>query len=342
MRPPADRAALPETAAGDPADASRRGAPPVSVVIPAYNRATTIGAAIASVLRQTWTDFELVVVDDGSTDGTAAAAGAIADPRLRVVAAPRNRGAAAARNLGVAEATGAWIAFQDSDDEWLPSKLEKQMARLAAPDAAGAGRVACYCGLLIVGALDPRPGERTRLAYNPPPETAVVEGDVLAPMLERNLVSTQTLVVRRDAFLALGGFDEDMPALEDWDFAIRLAARGSLAFVDEPLVLQRFSENSLTRHADRQLAAQTRMVEKNRALYAAHPAALARQYYALAGIARRLGRYAEARALLARARRVRPGNPRPWAMALYVTGLGLARGRGRRADDEPPSPGATG
>ena len=94
--------------------------PPVSVVIPAYNRAATIGAAIDSVLRQTWEDFELVVVDDGSTDGTLAAARAVTDPRLRVVAAPHNLGAAGARNLGVAEARGTWIAFQDSDDEWLP------------------------------------------------------------------------------------------------------------------------------------------------------------------------------------------------------------------------------
>lgn len=302
--------------------AAGRGVPPVSVVIPAYNRAATIRAAIESVLRQSFADFELVVVDDGSTDGTLDAAAAVDDPRLRLVPAPRNLGAAGARNLGVAEARAPLVAFQDSDDEWLPTKLEKQMARLAAaPD-----RIGCYCGLLVVGALDPRPGERTRLAYNPPPETLPVEGDILAPMLGRNLVSTQTLVVRRDAFRDLGGFDEGMPALEDWDFAIRLAARGPLAFVDEPLVLQRFSENSLTRHADRQLAAQARMVEKNLALYEARPDALAGQYYALAGLARRLGRYGEARALLARARRVRPANPRPWAMSLYVAALGLARG----------------
>lgn len=301
-----------------------RAAPAVTVVIPAYDRAATIRAAIESVLRQSFADFELVVVDDGSTDGTLDAARAVEDPRLRVVAAPANGGAAAARNLGAAEARAPWIAFQDSDDEWLPGKLARQMARLADAPAATVG---CYCGLLVVGALDPRPGERTRLAYNPPPETAQVEGDILAPMLSRNLVSTQTLVVRRDAFAALGGFDAGMPALEDWDFAIRLAARGPLAFVDEPLVLQRFSANSLTRHADRQLAAQTRMVEKNLALYAARPDALAGQYYALAGIARRLGRYDAARDLLARARRTRPGNPRPWAMSLYVAGLGLARGR---------------
>ena len=173
--------------------------PPVSVVIPAYNRAATIGAAIDSVLRQTFTDFELVVVDDGSTDGTLAAARAVTDPRLRVVAAPHNLGAAGARNLGVAEARGTWIAFQDSDDEWLPEKLARQMARLATPAPEGAGWGAgwggCYCGLLTVGALDARPGARTTLRYVPDPAVTRVEGDILEPLLVRNMISTQTLVV---------------------------------------------------------------------------------------------------------------------------------------------------
>ena len=200
-------------------------APQVSVVIPAYNRAATIAAAIESVLRQTWGDFELIVVDDGSTDGTLAAAAEVEDPRVRLVANPRNMGAAGARNTGVAEARGTWVAFQDSDDEWLPGKLEKQMARLAAnPDFVGA-----YCGLLTVGGLDARPGERTELRYVPDPSVKPAEGDILEPLLERNMISTQTLVVRRDIFLALGCFDEATTPIEDWDFALRLAHRGSIA-----------------------------------------------------------------------------------------------------------------
>jgi glycosyltransferase involved in cell wall biosynthesis len=332
MSPPADRTASPDdVAGGHPAPGLAGAIPLVSVVIPAYNRAATIRAAIESVLRQTWQDFELVVVDDGSTDGTLAAAAAVADPRLRVVASPHNAGAAAARNRGVAEARGPWIAFQDSDDEWLPEKLEKQMARLAGRD----DRVGCYCGLLTVGALHPRPGERTRLRYVPDPATETVEGDILAPLLEQNMVSTQTLVVRRDVFLEIGRFDETMGAIEDWDFGIRLAARGPIAFVDEPLVHQRFSPNSLTRGRARQLASQAWMVEKNMALYAARPRALARQYYILAGLCRRLGRYEEARGFLARAGRVRPADPRVWGMGLYVTALGLARGGGRPAGADP-------
>jgi glycosyltransferase involved in cell wall biosynthesis len=308
---------------------SAAASPPVSVVIPAYNRAASIVAAIDSVLRQTFADFELIVVDDGSTDGTLAAAATITDPRLRLVPAPRNLGAAGARNLGVEEARGRWIAFQDSDDEWLPEKLARQMARLATPPAQGDWG-GCYCGLLTVGALDAAPGTRTRLKYTPDPERSPVEGAILVPLLEHNMISTQTLVVRRDLFLDLGRFDEATTPIEDWDFVIRLAARGPIAFVDEPLVHQRFSENSITRRVEQRLAAQKRLVEKNMALYAAHPDVLARQYYILAGVNRAAGHLGEARANLARARRLAPASLRPWAMSLYVTGLSLAGG-GKKA-----------
>ena len=298
---------------------ARPPAPPVSVVIPAYNRAATIGAAIGSVLRQTWEDFELVVVDDGSTDGTVAAARKVADPRLRVVAAPRNLGAAGARNLGVREARGAWIAFQDSDDEWLPEKLAKQMARLAADP----GFVAAYCGLLTVGALDARPGERTTIRYRPDPSVGPVEGDILEPLLMGNMISTQTLVVRRDVFLALGSFDEAVTPIEDWDFALRLARRGRVAFVDEPLVHQRFSPDSITRGTRRRTESRARLVAKNMALFAGRPPRLARQYYILASDSRKAGDLAAARRYLSLARSTHPADPRPWAMSLYVAGLSL-------------------
>jgi glycosyltransferase involved in cell wall biosynthesis len=294
-------------------------APQVSVVIPAYNRAAAIAAAIESVLRQTWGDFELIVVDDGSTDGTLAAAAEVKDPRVRLIANPRNMGAAGARNTGVAEARGTWVAFQDSDDEWLPGKLEKQMARLAAnPDF-----VAAYCGLLTVGGLDARPGERTELRYVPDPSVKPAEGDILEPLLERNMISTQTLVVRRDIFLALGCFDEATTPIEDWDFALRLAHRGPIAFVDEPLVHQRFSPNSISRWTRRRHESRQHLVAKNMPLFASRPHLLARQYYILASDNRKAGDLAAARRYLALARKTHVLSPRPWAMSLYVAGLSL-------------------
>jgi glycosyltransferase involved in cell wall biosynthesis len=288
-------------------------APPVSVVIPVYNRAATIAAAIESVLRQTWRDFELIVVDDGSTDGTLAAAAEVRDPRVRLVANPRNLGAAAARNAGVAEARGTWIAFQDSDDEWLPLKLEKQMARL---DAPGAGFVAAYCGLLTLGGLDNRPGERLQLRYVPGPAIAPAEGDLTVPLLRANMISTQTLVVRRDRFFTLGQFDPDTTPIEDWDFVLRLAREGPIAFVDEPLVHQRFSANSITRQTAKRLASRIRVVEKNRTLFATRPAMLARQYRIVAQGLAAQGDLAGARRYIALARRAAPGDPRIWARSL--------------------------
>ena len=156
----------------------------------------------------------------------------------------------------------------------------------------------------------------------PDPSVKSVEGDILEPLLVRNLISTQTLVVRRDLFLALGRFDEETTPIEDWDFAVRLAARGPIAFVDAPLVHQRFSPNSITRWAGRRRESQQRLVTKNMALFAGRRHLLAQQYYILAGDSRKAGDLA-ARHYLALARKAHPASPRPWAMTLYVTGLSL-------------------
>lgn len=298
-------------------------APAVSVVIPAYNRAASIKVSIESVLRQSYADFELLVVDDCSTDATVAVAAGIADPRIRLLANPRNMGAGGARNTGLAAARGTWVAFQDSDDEWLPSKLEKQMARLTAP---GAPYVAAYCGMLILGGLDPRPGARLETRYVPDPAIARVDGDILVSLLGTNLISTQTLVARRDLLERIGGFDEATTPIEDWDCVLQLAQLGPIAFVDEPLVLQRFSPNSITRLTARRLTSLARLLDKHRELFARHPAELAGRYYVLAGGLRRQGDVAGARRYLAEARRLKPADPRLWAMSLYAAAQGLKRG----------------
>jgi glycosyltransferase involved in cell wall biosynthesis len=328
--------------------------PPVSVVVPAFNRAAAIRPALESVLRQTWRDFELIVVDDGSTDGTPEAARALDDPRLRVIVTPRNMGAGAARNLGIAEARGAWIAFQDSDDEWLPLKLEKQMARLLAP---GAGWIAAYCGMLILDAPPGRAGAgaRTLPRYFPgqdgessedeaadrllrwaapwrrPPPPCALEGDLVTSLLRRSLISTQTLVARRDRLLEIGGFDPEFRAAIDRDCALRLAALGPIAFVDEPLALQRFSPNSITADRARKLPTRIRFAEKHAAALARHPAIHARHHYVIAGGHRAAGDLAAARAALARARALDPGEPRYWAMSARLALAALAPGRRRGA-----------
>ncbi len=304
--------------------------PAVSVVIPAYNRASTIRPAIESVLRQSISDIEVIIVDDGSTDETADVAEAMDDPRLRVLRQPHNSGAAAARNAGVAAARGALVAFQDSDDEWLPLKLEKQLALLRRLDRP----VAVYCGMLVVVGLgeDPgRGGRRGQLDYLPTLTLSGVDGDILPQLLRRSFVSTQTLIAPRETLRAIGGFDETLPALEDWDCALRLAQRGPIGLVDEPLVLQRFSPNSITRLARRLTEARERIVEKHAALMAAEPGCLSHHHRAVAGGWRRAGDFARANAAIRRALAAAPFLPGNWA-GLIMT---LAAEAGRRGAMEP-------
>jgi glycosyltransferase involved in cell wall biosynthesis len=235
---------------------------------------------VESVLAQSFHDFELILVDDASTDDSLAIARGLTDTRIRILVQETNAGASAARNAGIAAAQAEWVAFQDSDDLWFPDKLARQMARLT---AAGADHVAAYCGMLIEDLS--HSGKPAR--YLPDPAIVPREGDILDSLLERSFISTQTLIVRRDLALQLGGFDPEMPALVDWEFMIRLAQLGTVALVDAPLVQQRFSDNSLTRSAERRLRARQRILQKHHALLAVRPRTLALHHNAIAGALRR-------------------------------------------------------
>ncbi len=199
-------------------------APLVSVVIPTHDRAAATERAARSVLAQSHRALELLVIDDGSTDGTAERVEALGDPRLRVVR-QRNAGVAAARNRGLAEAKGAYVAFLDSDDAWRPDKLARQVAALEAAPA----RV----GICTTGAeIRPRvgPAEIRR------PE---IRGDAFAALLLRNLVHAPTscALIRREVAEAVGGFDPTLPAIEDWEWLQRATRLYDIAAVDEPLTL---------------------------------------------------------------------------------------------------------
>jgi glycosyltransferase involved in cell wall biosynthesis len=297
--------------------------PTVSVVIGTHNRAATVVESVNSVLRQTYSDLEVVVVDDGSTDGTAARLATLTDPRLRVVSSPVNEGVSVARNRGVHASGAPWVAFQDSDDEWLPTKLELQMARL---EHAGAQAVGAYCGLLVVGGPAHRNSRRTSVGYVPPTDESQVEGDILEGLLRTSLISTQTMVVRRDLLTQVGGFDEELGSLVDWDLALRLARLGPWAFVDEPLVVQRFSPNSLTHNVARRAASTARVVEKNRDLLEQRPDLLAHHLRTVAGGYRRVGLFDHAQDYLGRARAVQPLSVPLWGMTAWTALAGLRGG----------------
>lgn len=210
----------------------------VSVAIPTYNHANYLGKAIDSVLAQTKPAMEVIVVDDGSTDGTAALAGTYGD-RIRYVY-QKNRGLSAARNRGTAEARGKWIAFLDSDDWWEPQKLAKQQAALEANPEA----VLCYTGVSVH-----RPDGSVDLVTPTPPER-------IMPLLRlQNCVtgSGSAVCIRRDVLTSIGGFNENLTAYEDWDAWIRLAIRHPFAVAPEPLTCLRVTPASMSSTLDRML-----------------------------------------------------------------------------------------
>jgi glycosyltransferase involved in cell wall biosynthesis len=208
--------------------------PQVSVIIPTYNRAALVAAAVASVKAQTYRDFEIIVVDDGGDDGTFATLTAAGD--LRVLRQARRRGVAAARNLGVSAARGEWLAFLDSDDLWLPAKLARQIFLLEGqPD-------------LLICQTD-ETWVRRGVRVNKPLGHRKVAGRIFLPSLERCMISPSAVILKRRLFEDHGGFDETLAAAEDYDLWLRLTWRYEVGLVDEPLVIKRGG------HAD-QLSAQ--------------------------------------------------------------------------------------
>lgn len=198
--------------------------PRVSIIIPTYNRAEMVREAVASVLAQTCRDFEVVVVDDASTDGTAAA---LAEWReVQVIRHPYRRGVSAARNTGIQTARGEWLAFLDSDDLWLPAKLARQMAYLLARP----GLFLCQTDETWV-----RRGARV----NKPLSHRKVAGRIFLPSLARCVVSPSAVILHRRLIEAHGGFDETLPAAEDYDLWLRLSWRYEVGLVDESLVIKR-------------------------------------------------------------------------------------------------------
>lgn len=215
--------------------------PRVSVVVPTYERADLVGRAVDSALAQTVGDLEVVVVDDGSTDGTREAVEAVADPRVRYLAHETNRGVSAARNTGVEGARGDYVAFLDSDDEWLPRKLERQLAAL---DDRGDGWVGAYCdvataGLSGAGRLAAAVSE-TLFRSSAPREGGRELAESLLTM-RVFMGPGSTLLVDRDAVIATGGFDEGLSIYEDWDLVLRVLSGGKIAYVDEPLAVTHFT-----------------------------------------------------------------------------------------------------
>lgn len=217
----------------------------VSVVIPVYNSAETIIRAVESVLCQDESSIEIIVVDDGSMDGSAELLAA-RYPQQVIVIRQENRGAAAARNRGIAAARGEFVAFLDADDEWVPGKLRLQTERMEAnPEAA-----LCFADMSHW-----EHGREVHSSYIRERGLGACGGRIFDRLLRECFIFTPTVVVRRGVFETVGPFDEGLRICEDYDLWLRIAERFELVFVDAPLLKRHRTGANLT--GDRLLYAQS-------------------------------------------------------------------------------------
>jgi glycosyltransferase involved in cell wall biosynthesis len=220
----------------------------VSVLIPVYNGADYIENAVQCVLHQKDVTVEVIVIDDGSTDRTPEILRTFGDA-IRVVR-QANAGHVRARNHGATFARGDWLAFLDADDEWLPEKLVRQLAR--ADGRAGL----VYTDRQNFGEI----GRIHELASEAVP---LFEGDVFEPLLLGNFITVSSGLIRRDWFDRLGGFDDTLLVCEDWDLWLRFSAAGGwTAVCREPLTRYRWHADSMTFNQERMCAGRLKVVHK--------------------------------------------------------------------------------
>lgn len=200
----------------------------VSIIIPTYNRAKMLEKSVNSVLAQTYPWFEVLIIDDGSTDNTRQLVASFQDKRIRYYQMEKNQGASAARNYGLQNANYDYIAFEDSDDLWYADKLEKQMKILQNADE----------DIGIVYHKIVYDFGEGRYAILPPEEIEKEKksGNIYTQMLYHNLIPCPSILARRSAIRKTGNFDTELKALEDYDFALRLTKKYKAYFLDEILL----------------------------------------------------------------------------------------------------------
>jgi glycosyltransferase involved in cell wall biosynthesis len=198
--------------------------PFVSVIIPTYNRACLLERAVNSVLKQTCRDFELIIVDDASRDNTGDLK-FLKDhiDKLSYFCFPLHRGVSAARNFGVKKSCGEWTAFLDSDDEWLPGKLEKQLAWHAGHPGY---RISQTQEIWV----------RKGVRVNPPKTHKKIHGFQFRENLERCMITPSSVMIEKKLLDETGGFNEDFPGCEDYDLWLRITSAYPVGLVDEFLL----------------------------------------------------------------------------------------------------------
>lgn len=285
--------------------------PRISVVLPTYNRAALLPRAVAGVLNQTHRNLELIVVDDASSDDTPVVLRRIDDDRLTVIRLDHNAGAPAARNRGIEAARGEFVAFQDSDDDWHPEKLERQLRALQnASDRAGL----CVCSMKV---------HRGKETYH----VRWRDQELDCTAAQRRIaggsgLGTPCWLARREALGGREHFDETLPRMQDYEYALRITAECHLVLMSDVLVTAELQPDSQSASADRYADAIDYICTRHADLFARHPAGHSHMIFRAGKVLALEGRYREARPWFRRAVGIRPTNFSALAgLVLCSTGL---------------------
>ncbi len=242
--------------------------PTVTIILPTYNRGYCIEKSIKSLLAQSFKDFELIISDDGSTDDTSSLIASIDDKRIRYIRNETQKGANIARNLGIKSACGHYVAFHDSDDEWMPDKLELQLEALKRCD--GGGKV-CFCGFIRIN--------KNKKIYIPKKSRRIESGlhNFHNELLKGNFITTPSLIVEKKLLHKVGLFDENLNRFQDWDLVLRLSQSNEFVFVDQPLTIAYINDDSITRKKGLWRGVE-KIVEKYKDDFCTQPTSLLIQY----------------------------------------------------------------
>lgn len=281
----------------------------ISVIIPTYNRSPFLRQALESVLSQSYSPLEVIVVDDGSsTNYGKVIVDALKDQRIRYIRHDINRGGSAARNTGIRAAQGQWLAFLDDDDEWLPDRLQSQVDLLAAASTKIG---------VVYGGYEYYSRNQRKLLRRVYPKW---QGDIFSHMLGGCRVGIQTVLVRKDCFSVAGLFDESLPGCQDWDVLLRLARHFEFIYVNKILARLHLHGHQMSANLSQRLIARKMFLDKHAESFSHEPsvyADLLNHYGMLTVIA---GQWKLARQTFKRAIRVKPRQVRVYGRLLLTYG----------------------
>lgn len=234
--------------------------PLISVLTPTYNRSALLKRAVSSVLNQTYANFEMIIVDNRSKDNTEQVVGSINDNRIKYIKLESNKSPAGARNIAIKSARGRYITLLDSDDEYLPRKLELQINEFQGlPKDVGI----VYCGYFIVYEPD--------IIHETIP--ALFKGDVFNTLLRHNCMGSPTPLIKRECFDYCGLFDESLPSCNDWDMWIRISEKYKFDYIDMPLAKVYTHGNQISTNINSKIMSREMLFEKYRDLIRNEPQA---------------------------------------------------------------------